>query len=741
MRKWIKTTITTNQQANEMIELAYRVQPTIGAFDSETNGLHIVLARPFLFQFGFLHPTEPIGYSFAVDLQRQPDLARKTIQAWHCYAIRLHKYLAHNAKFDLHMLANVGLDYTEENVSDTMFYIRYAHDALTPKFGGPPLKLKEYTARYITADAKKHEHKLNVEKTAIAKHLNALLKKRMSECGRPPAKYGAASYTLGVLDKIFSDKIADWESLPTEKARQAYDDWLNLDVPMEIRHKVTGLVETEMIPYTWLNRMNVIEYAHYDIVYVLEVYEKLDPIVAARQNGIGIQIEEDTIFPWFYMERVGFATDVDYLKESRDKMKTYIQQQRQSLWDLTGEEFGTAQHAKTLQVLNNFGANLAGTNDDLLSLKKNELLREDPEHIVVQLISLVQELRTLEKWYSTYILRFLNNLHQTDRLYTTINQVGTVSGRVTSDFQQFPKGGIKDTNGEMLFHPRRLIKVSGEDYPMLLYLDYSQIELRFQAFYTILVGDPDLNLCRAYMPYECVDSNGVPFDYNNPEHIKAWRAEWYYKENPTKHWEPTDVHGATTEKAFGITPDHPDFHRLRYVGKTVNFAKNYGAQLGRIEAMLPQFDEEQNKRINDAYYAAFPGVKSYHNYCYDRAQMYSNTSNLFGTKYYGVSGHKLINLLVQGSAAFFLKLKIAELYKYSKEHKLKTRWQMQVHDELSWEVHKDDDPKHLFEFKRIMEDWESTLVPIVADMEISLKTWADKEEVNTLDEVQQNLSS
>ena len=48
-----------------------------------------------------------------------------------------------DVKFDLHMLANIGLPYTKENVSDTMFYIRYAHDALTPANGGPPLGLKD----------------------------------------------------------------------------------------------------------------------------------------------------------------------------------------------------------------------------------------------------------------------------------------------------------------------------------------------------------------------------------------------------------------------------------------------------------------------------------------------------------------------------------------------------------------------------------------------------------------------
>ena len=114
---------------------------------------------------------------------------------------------------------------------------------------------------------------------------------------------------------------------------------------------------------------------------------------------------------------------------------------------------------------------------------------------------------------------------------------------------------------------------------------------------------------------------------------------------------------------------------------------------------------------------------------------------MFGVKYYGVSGHKLINLLVQGSAAYYLKTKIRELYDYSLQHGLKTRWQMQIHDELSWEHHKDDDPAILFEFKKIMEAWDESMVPVVADMEITKTTWDAKEEVTTLDEVQIYLST
>ena len=256
-------------------------------------------------------------------------------------------------------------------------------------------------------------------------------------------------------------------------------------------------------------------------------------------------------------------------------------------------------------------------------------------------------------------------LTEDNMLYTTINQVGTVSGRITSDFQQFPKEGITH-NGEMIFNPRKLVKVFGEEYPEIIYLDYSQIELRIQALYTILIGHPDKDLCRAYMPYDCIASNGMPFDHTNKECLKRWNEEWYLKEDPSIQWTPLDVHGHTTKIAFEITEDDPDFKKHRHTGKTVNFAKNYGASVGRIAVMFPEYDIEQIRKIDNSYYIAFPGIKKYHEYCMALARCQSYATNLFGRRYYNVSGHNLINMLIQGSGADLLKEKIYEIWCYSR---------------------------------------------------------------------------
>lgn len=66
---------------------------------------------------------------------------------------------------------------------------------------------------------------------------------------------------------------------------------------------------------------------------------------------------------------------------------------------------------------------------------------------------------------------------------------------------------------------------------------------------------------------------------------------------------------------------------------------------------------------------------------------------------------------------------------------------MQIHDELSWEWDPSDPPEIFFKFKEIMEDWKASMVPIIADMEVSTSTWAEKEEVETLQDLKERLNN
>ena len=743
MRKITKTNFKVIESMAELLQAIkdYKKRTKNKAlifFDTETTGLNIKYDTPFLLPWGYLVDTE--AFIYCVDKDATPEVFEQT--AWALLVLAGNKkagLVGHNIKYDLHMLNNIGLQIPDNiHYVDTMILIRLAHDALTPENGGPPLGLKEYATKYIDRSAKDHEHIIKSERTNMAKEYNKVLKSRLYKQDK--------KWTISYLDSYFKDVLNSIDTLD-DNVKPVYLEWYS-DLPEEIRNNMTtGRVESDDIPYSLLNRQRLIDYAMYDIVWTMEVYLQCMPSIEARDMFEALKREEVMIPALVRMEACGFQIDEDYVRKVTKDLADYLRQQRKELYDLVGE-VSVGQHAKIKEILiNKYNLDVAGTGKEDLNRTYDELKAKDSDAEVVKFIGLVQELRTLEKWYATYLLRFVRELdlgHK--RIYTQINQVGTVSGRVTSDFQQFPKYGIDKADGTPLFHPRRMV-VKSDGYKGIAYLDYSQVELRLQALYTILVGSPDLNLCRAYMPYKCktiINDGSIgcgeyqyhyeDFDYKNPEHIKhAYDWKWYYDEDLSKEWIATDVHAATTHVAFpDIDMASDEFKKLRgKVGKRVNFAKNYGAQFNRIKVMFPDYDDETIHRIDDAYYTAFPGVKKYHEYCYEMAKSSACVSNLFGVKYYGLSGHKLINCLVQGSGAYLLKERIKEVDEYIQEHHLKSRMQMQIHDEISYEIYPGEE-EHVLEFKKIMQKFDGSYVPIIADLEFTTTSWADKEECDSV---------
>jgi DNA polymerase I-like protein with 3'-5' exonuclease and polymerase domains len=53
---------------------------------------------------------------------------------------------------------------------------------------------------------------------------------------------------------------------------------------------------------------------------------------------------------------------------------------------------------------------------------------------------------------------------------------------------------------------------------------------------------------------------------------------------------------------------------------------------------------------------------------------------------------------------------------------------MQIHDELVFEIKKDDPIEIIKTFKSIMEDWPDALVPIIAEAEWTTTNWAEKKD-------------
>ena len=101
---------------------------------------------------------------------------------------------------------------------------------------------------------------------------------------------------------------------------------------------------------------------------------------------------------------------------------------------------------------------------------------------------------------------------------------------------------------------------------------------------------------------------------------------------------------------------------------------------------------------------------------------------MIGRRYYIDNprhAYKLANYCVQGSCADDLKRAIIEIDKLLINYN--SRFILPVHDELQFEIWKGEEHliPRLLEF---MEDTKWSLIPIIADVEVTYTNWRDKED-------------
>lgn len=712
-----------------VIEEFNKDKPKILGFDTETTGLHIMKDRPFLVQFGWK------GKVFVFE----PTLTNLSGMQ---YIMKQAKYVfAHNTKYDLHMLANVGFNPNGINWADNMSLARLLLD-IVPDQKDPlyvSLALKDLGVKLL-------DKNINASQKLIKEELNRLKKERLNPLVTALKQFPTGGQTAtgkiqywgkGLIEDFLKDPTHDIEDLPDD-VREVWVKWQE---------------EYPETTYADINRDLMNKYASEDVVIMLDVIYYLLGTKKyqerfAQQRKV-FENECHSILPFYRMERVGLCMDQSYLEESRLRVKAYIRQKRERLYQLLGAKINVGQHESLKKAFKE------KWDIDVPSMDKPNLKRiiEATEGDPKEAAQVIKTLRTLEKWYKTYIIRIINSSSYDGRSYTQINLAGAVSGRVASDFQQFPKDPIKDDEGNILFYPRQAIILS-EGYDHIYYLDFSQIELREQANYTLLVSGGDRNLCRSYFPFLCKSTaTGETYDWKNRDHIKRWNSgEWVDEEG--KPWAKTDVHALTThntlmalgyecyeenhsyeykgsgEPFFGAIIDDEVFHRIRYKGKTFNFMANYGGGKGAAMDSL-DLPEDIADALVKGYATSFPKVSAYQQ---SVASVYGHrmyVKNHYGRHYflhpkYKRQAYRLANYLIQGTCADQLKYCIVLIDELLKPYK--SRMVIPIHDEIQFEMTEDE----LFLIPQILDIMqhmdERHFVPIVSDVERTESNWAEKYE-------------
>ena len=190
-----------------------------------------------------------------------------------------------------------------------------------------------------------------------------------------------------------------------------------------------------------------------------------------------------------------------------------------------------------------------------------------------------------------------------------------------------------------------------------------------------------------------------------------------------------DIHRATAARVFGV-PYNDVSKEQRYRAKTVNFSIVYGAGATNLSRQL-SIKRQEAKELIDAYFEQYKGLKSYMENIVSEARAKGYVTTLMGRRRSLRDIHSksslersnaermAINTPVQGSAADLIKMAMVRIHHQIRSEGWKSRMILQVHDELVFDVHRDEVEMIQPHIKRHMcEAIPDLKVPILVEMGI-----------------------
>lgn len=716
-----------------------KAKPNFIAFDTETNGLNIINNKPFLIAIGYDNVVRSFDFdSTYVNAFFKMLSAAGVFKNEDCLGL-----VAHNCKFDYHMLENGGVELPKDiPLFDSITVARLTEYADLRE----SMSLEYLGSKYVDESAKFAGKVIK----NIIKNINKAKRLKIRE----------------QIMEIFPDDgyfaiSANGRRRGTAKLTQLLEEYDKRIMFVNADDPKFKFIEENFKEATYEDVYKkepdlMRNYIADDIVILIEYLKRAVPTLkntdkdyqVLKREGKMIRIAAE-------MEKVGIKVDIDYMLNARKEITKYRELLYFELNLMSGVEFSVGQHNLIKKLLlKNYGVKSEKCDEKAL-----KYIRDNGEGEVVDFVNNILELRTIDKWLSTYIDGKLNQIIN-GRIHTDMNNNGAISGRISCDMQQQPRNPLYDgkkvldiensiKEGKLeefsedyykamqeaeLFHPRQMF-ITDEGYS-LFFIDMSQMELRVQAYYTILTAsEPDLNLCRAYIPYKCYADNlgeRLDFDFNDIDLLKDFKDYTWYKNENDEEWTPTDLHSQTTHHAFPeIEIGSKEFKRKRTLGKVSNFLKLYQGGVTALMETL-DIDRETAEKLDRAFYTAFPMVQEYQEWVNRQAALYGFVENLYGRRYYIKSSkwyYKLCNYLIQGTCADMVKTFEINISEFLKEGNYKSKMVLPVHDEIIFLIAEGEE--HLVHrLKAFMEDTYAIIknIPMVAEIEFSKTNWREKVE-------------
>ncbi|MGN0909620.1 MAG: DNA polymerase I [Succinivibrio sp.] len=443
--------------------------------------------------------------------------------------------------------------------------------------------------------------------------------------------------------------------------------------------EVTGTGRAR-VNFSQVDVMRACQYSGEDAEVTLRLYNRMKPLLAARPALLKSfrEIEMPLLHVLYKMEASGVLVDRAVLAEQNRTLSAEMVQMQKDVYTCAGEEFNISSPKQLGQILfeklaipypkkRKAGASYSTAEDILDAIA--------PDYDIA---SLVLRYRELSKLVSTYTEKLQTLIDpKTHRIYTSFNQAGTVTGRLSSSDPNLQNIPARTHEGKLI----RKAFIAPEGCT-LVSADYSQIELRLIAH---IAQDEGL--------------------------IRAFNAGY-------------DIHRATAAEVLGkriedVTPEE------RSRAKATNFGLMYGMGAFGLRRQTRMGMQEAREYI-DRYFSRYPRVRDYmeqtKKFAHEHGYVTTITGREIVIKNINSQSQMLmkggeraaINAPMQGSAADIIKLAMIAVQKWIETlPEGAVRMTVQVHDELLFEVQDALLEEAKAKIKELMEGVVQLRVPLL----------------------------
>lgn len=423
------------------------------------------------------------------------------------------------------------------------------------------------------------------------------------------------------------------------------------------------------------------EYAAEDADITLQLKDYFEPLLKQESvEDLFHNIEMPLIYVLAEMEATGVTLDTSALKESSEILSGQLVSLEKEIHELAGLEFNINSPKQIGEVLFDrmkLDEKAKKTKTGGYSTSEEVLEKLRSKHPI---IGKILEYRGLKKLLSTYIDALPELINkETGKIHTSFNQAVTATGRLSSTNPNLQNIPVRDEMGREI---RRAFTADNDDC-IFFSADYSQIELRIMAHLS-----NDAHMVEAFVSGE-------------------------------------DIHAATAAKIYNV-PINEVTSDMRRKAKTANFGIIYGISVFGLAERL-NIPRAESKELIDGYFNTYPEIRKYMDESIRVAKEHGYVETIFKRKRFlpdinsgnavvrGYAERNAINAPIQGSAADIIKLAMIKIHQRFEEEGLKSHMILQVHDELNFNVYKEEYEKVKEIVLDSMENVIKLRVPLIAD--------------------------